>query len=130
MPEYKFTATTPASVLLAEFQKVNACAESMTFHNAAKSLNSAYSVLDMANGITEESWAIWHLKRFGADTDPEIRKVLLGKIKHPPFAFYLYITVDCWTDDEDKILEGIFEGQVPQMEKDLAEGKVTRAKQV
>lgn len=74
------------------------------------------------------SWGVWLLISFGTGIDIIIRKRLIIAIKDPMMALRLYLDLDWLTDEEDRLLEGIFKGKLPTPEKKLTDGTLTRAK--
>ena len=126
----KYYPDTPARVVIKALVKLlPICGQrpiALDFHGSIAAANG--TALDMAINTPNERWAAWDLKVLGAETNTELRKVLIGKIKDSMLAFRLYLDLDFLTAEEDKMLEAIFGGKLPAAEKELAEGVVTRAK--
>jgi len=77
---------------------------------------------------TLEKDAPWTLLKLGRDAPPELRDILIEKVRDPMIAFTLYLRLEWLTDEEDKLLEEKFKGKLPTAEKELADHIVTRAK--
>jgi len=60
--------------------------------------------------------------------DTEVREKYCEALRTPFTAFMVYIMVDALTSSEDAILESKFTGKLPNAEKELMAGIVTRAK--
>ena len=128
MPEpvkYKYNVDTPALVVLEVLEVTlpsNCEGNPLMFHQES----GAKTAMDMAVNTPNQGWAVWDLKILGKETHPEVRKVLISKLTDPMLTFRLYLDLDFWTDEEDRLLEAKFKGKLPQAEKELQEGVVQR----
>ena len=129
MAKYKFMPNTPASFVLEELRKPLAgnCEASASYIDLVE-MAKCNTCMELALAVPNEHAAVLDLHWHGALTHPDIRKVLIGKIKDPMRAFSVYLTFDWLTDEEDKLLEEKFKGKLPKAEQELATGKVTRAR--
>ncbi len=139
MKKFKYNANTPVAVILAAFKKKAAAATNCDSKaRVQKSLDwdakfEGQNLGEMADAALtdpefDQSWELWYLYFFGADTEVECRKKGLLLIKDPMMAFQVYLTYDWLTDEEDKLLEEKFKGKLPTAEAELRDGIVKRAK--
>jgi hypothetical protein len=129
MPSYKFMPDTPASFVIKELRKplTGDCKSSTSYIDTVEAAKCK-TCMELALAVPNERAAVIDLHWHGALTHPDIRKVLIDKIKGPMIAFSLYVSLDFLTEEEDKLLEEKFKGKLPTAEKELEDGKVTRAK--
>jgi len=127
----KYNINTPAETFLRDMRKDKTitCTSVITHcEQFNQSLSPNYTVMDIAKGKLESSWAVGCLSRFGKDLATEIRQVIISQIIGEMMAFQTYIAYKWLTDEEDKLLEEKFKGKLPTAEAELAKGIVTRAK--
>ena len=107
----------------------SACAEAIDWCSEHFPL-SVGELLDefQADKEAEASWATWALLTLGERISIDIRKKFLAKIRDSGWAFYLYCKLSWLTDEEDGLLLIKFEGKVPEGEKQLELGIITREK--
>ena len=129
MAKYKFMPNTPASYVLDELRKpLTGNCEISTSYIDIVAMGKCKTCMELAHIVPNERAAILDLHWHGALTHPDIRKVLIGKIKDPMMAFSIYLTFDWLTDEEDKQLEDKFKGKLPTAKKELKDRIVKRAK--
>lgn len=127
--EIRYKLNTPVSMLLKDYEQTSRCDAASDIWNAkfaGKTLKA------MADGCKDNDfnpgWGVWFLHRFGEETDPSLREKILAAIKDPMMAFSVYLSLAWLTNEEDKLLEDKFKGQLPTAEAELKSGIVTRAK--
>jgi hypothetical protein len=133
---YKYTAHTPVADIIAASQTahVEACntpqikdALDWDRKHIGKTFGELVdAAIDDPN--YDPHWAIWYLYFLGKETEPKFRAKMFTRIVNPMTCFQIYLTWPWLTDEEDKILEAKFRGQLPQAEKELKDRIVTRAK--
>jgi len=126
MPKkYKIMPDTPASEVNAMLRtSTNLCMDDAISRHQSMEDKTA---LDMVNHTLDKD-APWTLLKLGRDAPPELRDILITKVKDPMVAFSLYLRLEWLTDEEDKLLEEKFKGKLPTAEAELKKGIVTRAK--
>ena len=97
--------------------------------------NEVTYIKDITTYLNEEKsewfaqWTLWTLIDHGDQMAPALRQSFFGRISDcPPQAFSAYRSCDWLSDEEDKMLESIFEGKIPLTEQNLQDGFIIRKK--
>ncbi|MHA2247394.1 MAG: hypothetical protein ACXADY_20775 [Candidatus Hodarchaeales archaeon] len=117
--------------ITAKCQESNIDIESETcaFKEAIEHL-SQYNTLRELTSDYPGRWAVITLRGWGESMDQELRSVCISRIKDPMDALHIYLDCDFLTNEDDAQLKAIFQGKLPQAEKELEDGIVTRKKVV
>ena len=125
---YKHYLNTPASKVFEDWRAINICSKGVERAISFYTLRGDKTALDMAKAPMDIPTLCWDIYFFGADTAPELRKVMLEHISDQMTAFSLYISCPFLDDEDDNMLKAKFQGKLPTAEKELIDGKVTRTK--
>lgn len=118
-----FTTKTLYKDVAILFHECDACAEAMAYLDGF--LNEPFENIIK---ISKESWVDWCIKTCFHEFDDGARKALLNAITDPSRAFNIYRKIGTLTDSEDIILKEKWENELPEAQRALDEGIVTREK--
>jgi len=86
------------------------------------------AVIDKGGSSYSPGWAAWTLQNHGDQMTPALQLTFIRRIISPMRAFQLYRDCGWLSDEADIELLKIFEGKLPEAEKQLANKMQRRAK--
>lgn len=117
--------------LVKELQARNACKEAINWINSVVTpKQSIDELLDayLMDAKSPGTYSVWVLQNIYNLLTPDIRIRFISKIANEMTAFFLYLDCKDLNSEEEKLLTRVFKGKLPNAEKELTAGIVSRKK--